>query len=260
MADGSQYTLQMQAKAVITNPDEMGGNEKELVEKVLSCKDYKKVFSELIKQTPQETKITKEHVVSAITYYYSKFSQHASPFDLAMNNQIELNESVQTGFNIFMSKAQCATCHFAPHFNGVKPPYVGSEFEVLGVPSDTSYSSLSKDKGRYNINPAEETLHAFRTGTLRNIAQTKPYMHNGIFNTLEQVVSFYNNGGGLGHGLNVPNQTLSGDSLHLSMEEQVQLIKFMEALTEDIPKETPPNQLPVSSNAMYKNRLVGGIY
>ena len=102
-----------------------------------------------------------------------------------------------------MSKAQCATCHFVPQFNGVKPPFVGSEFEVLGIPADTLYSELSKDNGRYNINPSKETFKAFRTGSLRNAGRTSPYMHNGVFKTMEQVIEFYNTGGGAGHGLKI---------------------------------------------------------
>jgi cytochrome c peroxidase len=66
---------------------------------------------------------------------------------------------------------------------------------------------------------------------VRNIAHTAPYFHNGAYNTLEEVVDFYNNGGGAGLGLDVPNQTLPADSLHLSDQEQKDLIAFMQALT-----------------------------
>ncbi len=100
-------------------------------------------------------------IVSAITIYYSQFSRYYSRFDEAVNNRdIHLSAGAKQGFNLFMSKAQCATCHFVPQFNGVKPPYVGSEFEVLGVPSDTTFKSLGSDKGRYDVNPADETRSA----------------------------------------------------------------------------------------------------
>ena len=122
-----------------------------------------------------------------------------------------------------MSKAQCATCHFVPQFNGVKPPYIGSEFEVLGVPKDIAFKSLNDDKGRHGVNPADEMDHAFRTGTIRNIAYTAPYMHNGVFKTLNEVIDFYDVGGGAGKGLSVTNQTLSSDSLKLTAEEKQDL-------------------------------------
>jgi len=260
MLDGKHISLQNQGKDVITNPIELGSSEKEVLLKILSCNDYKKTFSNLLKYTPQEKEITIEHITSAITFYFSKFSKHNSPFDNAMNNKANLDKMSHQGFNVFMSKAQCATCHFVPQFNGIKPPYVGSEFEVLGVPSDTSYSLLSKDNGRFGINPADETLNAFRTGSLRNIQFTKPYMHNGIFNNLMEVVEFYNGGGGAGRGLKVSNQTLSSDSLKLNIIEKNQLIAFMNSLSEDIPFEDLPLKLPLSKIKSLNTRKVGGDY
>ena len=260
MADGLHYTLLRQTKAVITNPIEMGSSEEEVVNKVMSCKEYARTFTKLLKYTPQEKEVTLDHIASAITFYYSKFSSYYSPFDNAMNQGAALTPAAQKGFNIFMGKAQCATCHFAPQFNGVKPPYIGSEFEVIGVPASPDYASLSQDKGRYAINPSEETMNAFRTGTIRNAAYTQPYMHNGVFKTLDEVIEFYNHGGGAGKGLQVPNQTLPSDSLQLTPIEKEYLIVFIQSLTENIQFETPPNQLPVSTNKQLNNRQVGGNY
>jgi cytochrome c peroxidase len=260
MADGLHISLQDQTKGVITNSLELACNEKDILKKVLSCEEYKTGFKNLLKYTPHIPEISLEHITSAITMYYNKFSSYESPFDLAMNNKKELNEKEKKGFNIFMSKAQCATCHFAPQFNGVKPPYVGSEFEVLGVPMDTSFNYLSEDKGRYLVNPAYETLGAFRTGTLRNAEKTKPYMHNGVFTDLNQVIDFYDAGGGAGRGLNVPNQTLSSDSLHLTIDEKVQLLAFIKTLNETIVFEQIPEKLPLSKVKKYNTRKVGGDY
>ena len=260
MADGLHTSLQDQTKAVITNSIELACNENDILKKILSCSEYKKKFTELLKYTPQQPKITLEHVSSAITLYYSKFSRYDAPFDKALNEKKELSATAKNGFNLFMGKAQCATCHFAPQFNGVKPPYVSSEFEVLGVPKDTSFNYLSGDKGRYLVNPSPETLSAFRTGTIRNVEKTKPYMHNGVFKDLRQVIDFYDAGGGVGRGLTVPNQTLSSDSLHLSMEEKNNLIAFMCSLTEDIVFEKLPEKLPESKIKKLNKRKVGGEY
>jgi cytochrome c peroxidase len=260
MLDGKHISLQAQTKDVITNSLEMGSEENEMVKKVMSCKEYNKAFTRLLKFTPQEKKVTADHIAAAITIYYGKFSKYYAPFDEAMNRQINATPDIQKGFNLFMSKAQCATCHFVPQFNGVKPPYVSSEFEVLGVPSDTTYKKLSGDNGRYPINPATETLNAFRTGTIRNASYTKPYMHNGVFTTLEQVIDFYDKGGGSGKGLTVPNQTLPADSLHLTVQEKQQLIEFVHSLNEQVHFESPPQQLPVSSNKAWNDRKIGGIY
>jgi len=260
MADGKHFNLQLQAKSVITNSIEMGSVENDVLQKIVSCPEYKAAFTELLPYTPTEKEISFDHVVSALTFYYSKFSNSLAPFDDAMNKQTEANKSVVNGFNVFMGKAECGTCHFAPLFNGVKPPYVGSEFEVLGTPKDKDYKELSADKGRYQINPSAETLNAFRTGTIRNGATTKPYMHNGVFNTLDEVIDFYDGGGGAGRGLKVDNQTLSSDSLHLSKQEKLDLITFIASLTEQIPIEKAPEKLPKSSNKVLNKRRVGGMY
>jgi cytochrome c peroxidase len=194
------------------NPIEMNGGGEELVKKVMSCKQYKDAFKKFLRYTPEEREVTLSHIVSAITYYYADFSSYSAPFDDAINNKETIEADVKKGFNIFMTKAQCGTCHFLPLFNGVKPPYIGSEFEVIGVPEDSAYHKLSEDKGRYNVNPAPETMNAFRTGTIRNATHTAPYMHNGVFQTLNQVIDFYDAGGGVGKKLVVNNQTLASDS------------------------------------------------
>lgn len=260
MQDGVHISLQDQALAVITNPAEMFCAEKEVLKKVLSCPEYKQAFKNLLKYTPQEPEINMQHISSALTLYYSKFSRAYSPFDEAMNNKASLTENEKKGFNVFMSKAQCATCHFVPQFNGVKPPYVGSEFEVLGVPADKEFTRLSADRGRYEVNPATETANAFRTGSLRNIERTKPYMHNGVFTTLEEVIDFYDAGGGAGRGLPVPNQTLSSDSLHLSKEEKYYLLAFMKSLNEKIDFDPVPTKLPESKIKNLNKRKVRGEY
>lgn len=260
MQDGRHITLQEQSVAVITNSLEMHCGEKDLLKKLMSCVDYKKSFTELLTYTPQESGVNMRHVTSALTSYYSSFSQFYSDFDLQIRSETEKNEDVASGYNIFMSKAQCATCHFPPQFNGVKPPFVSSEFEVIGVPSSTLFIALNPDTGRYGVNPAFETRHAFRTSTLRNIAKTGPYMHNGVFKSLSEVVDFYDAGGGAGLGLKVTNQTLSSDSLHLSPLEKKHLILFMESLTEHIPAILPPSQLPISKNKSLNTRKTGGVY
>lgn len=260
MQDGSMLSLQDQVKAVVSNSLEMGEQPEQVLKKVLACKDYKKTLEKIRRQVPEEGELRFEHLSSAITFYYGQFSASYSTFDKAMNRQVELDEESHKGFNLFMGKAQCATCHFLPHFNGVKPPYVGSEFEVLGVPSDSSFREPDGDAGRFVVNPAPETFRAFRTGTLRNISKSAPYMHNGLFKSLEEVIDFYDAGGGAGRRLHIDNQSLSADSLHLSVAEKKQLIHFMRSLNEDIQADRPPQALPLSKNNSLNTRIVGGTY
>jgi len=260
MLDGKHTSLQNQAKDVITNISEMACAEKDVLKKVLSCGEYKTAFKKFLKLTPTEKEITLEHITSALTLYYSKFSHYYSEFDKAMNQSQALNALAIQGFNVFMGKAQCATCHFVPQFNGVKPPYVGSEFEVLGVPNDSTFKQLSADKGRFVINPASEMASAFRTGSVRNAEKTKPYMHNGSFTNLNQVIDFYDAGGGTGRGLKLDNQTLSGDSLHLNQKDKKNLLAFIVSLNEEIAFEKPPEELPKSKIKALNKRKVGGEY
>ncbi len=248
MLDGKHVTLQLQAMDVIANPVELAGKKQELLDKILSCSEYKKSFTGFLKYIPQYKEVNTEQIVSAITFYYGQFSKFSSRFDDAMNDISSADEQVKNGFNLFMGKAQCGTCHFVPLFNGVKPPYVSSEFEVIGAPQDSAYSQISSDSGRYSLNRVKETLNAFRTPTVRNAEFTKPYMHNGVFFSLDQVIEFYNAGGGIGHGIRTDNQTLSSDSLNLSDEEKSDLISFIKSLSENITFEFPPDELPVSEN------------
>lgn len=260
MIDGKHYSMQHQAAGVIGSGPEMGGVEQDILKKIASCKTYRSGFEALMKYTPQSPELSMEHVASAITYYYCGFTKNRTPFDDAVLRKGALDADAIAGFNLFMGRAQCATCHFAPQFNGVKPPYAGSEFEVLGVPGDTTFTALSPDSGRACINPAPEMLHAFRTGTVRNAMRTAPYMHNGVFRTMDEVLEFYNRGGGAGRGMNVPNQTLSADPLGLSATDKEQLKAFVRSLNEPLPIVVLPQVLPRSSISALNGRKVGGSY
>jgi cytochrome c peroxidase len=119
--------------------------------------------------------------------------------------------------------------------NGLLPPdYKATEYEILGVPAtdDLTHPKKDKDSGRYNKFPTGYYIGAFKTPTLRNIAETGPYMHNGKFKSLASVLEFYNRGGGQGLGLDVPNQTLSSEPLHLTYKEKQQIILFLKALSD----------------------------
>ncbi len=260
MLDGKHISLLDQARTVVSNPVEMNADHHDIVNKVMSCESYAKAFRKFVKLTPNARKISIDHIVSAVILYYSQFSMYRSAFDEAMDKRAEIDMEARTGFNIFMSKATCGTCHFIPQFNGVKPPYTSSEFEVAGTPADTLFTRLSPDSGRFLINPEPEMLHAFRTGTIRNAEHTAPYMHNGVFKTLDEVIRFYDTGGATGNGLTVKNQTLPPDSLKLTSREKKQLVAFIHSLNEDIPFEEAPVTLPASKDKSLNIRKVGGEY
>lgn len=189
---------------------------------------------------------------SALAAYVKSLSSFNSPFDKYVRGEVDtIDIAVYEGFNLFMGKAVCGTCHFAPTFNGTVPPlYKESESEVLAVPvgHDTLNPVLDPDLGRYvNGRPTEKAdffKHSFKTPTIRNIALTAPYMHNGGYKTLEEVMDFYNRGGGVGMGLEVENQTLPFDSLALNKNEIHSIISFMQALTDTVGMTSIPKSLP----------------
>jgi cytochrome c peroxidase len=174
-------------------------------------------------------------VREALAAYIRSLTALNAPFDRALRGEVALGADARRGFNVFMGKARCGTCHFAPLFGGTLPPeFVMSDPEIIGVPARnvTRGATIDPDSGRGAIDRRGGMAHAFKTPTVRNTALTAPYMHNGAFRTLKDVIDFYDRGGGLGVGAKVPNQTLSPDSLHLTATDRRALIAFLQSLTD----------------------------
>ena len=162
-----------------------------------------------------------------------------------------------------MGKARCGGCHFAPLFNGTVPPaYERSEVEILGTIErfDTVRPRLDADPGRGPIVRIDIHHHAFKTPTLRNVALTAPYMHNGGLRTLEEVIEFYDRGGGKGMGVPIERQTLPADRLDLTLDEKRDLVAFMHALTDTTGLAQKPASLPSIAGAHGRARRSGGRY
>ncbi|HKO76997.1 MAG TPA: cytochrome c peroxidase [Flavobacterium sp.] len=219
--------LEDQAIAVITNENEMHGS---LEKSALDLKKSKKYATHFEKAFPNK-EITSFEIKNALASYIRSLSNYDSRFDGYMRGEEKFNLDEMAGFNLFTGKAKCATCHFIPLTNGTVPPnFDKSESEVLGVPGKDK--KIDGDLGKFDLTKAEVNRYSFKTPTIRNIALTAPYMHNGVFKTLEEVVDFYDEGGGSGLGFNLPNQTLPGDKLNLTPLEKKQLIAFMKTLTD----------------------------
>lgn len=225
--DSKVSYLEDQAVAVITNEIEMHGS---LEKSVKALKKDKKYVAEFKKAFPKN-EINEFGIKNALASYVRSLSNYNSKFDAYMRDEVEYSTDEKAGFNLFAGKAKCATCHFIPLTNGTVPPnFMKTESEILGVPNRHNY--LDADLGKYELTQAEIHRNSFKTPTIRNIELTAPYMHNGVFKTLEEVIDFYNKGGGIGLGFKVPNQTLPEDELLLSDKEKKQLIAFMKTLTD----------------------------
>lgn len=254
--------LETQFAHVIFNPDEFDMTYVEIISRLNSSDEYKALFEEAFGKNQN---INRRAVETAIASYLVTLRSFNSPVDQWLRGEGEVSAEVEAGYDLFMGKAACGTCHFAPTFAGLVPPYFSDmESEVLGVPADSARTRLDADLGRrlgLMKERSEIYNHSFKTITVRNVALTAPYMHNGVFATLEEVVDFYNRGGGTGHGFDVPNQTLPFDSLGLSETEERQIVAFMRALTDTTGMTSQPSRLPeVVGRPEWASRKSGGEY
>ncbi|HET6255415.1 MAG TPA: cytochrome c peroxidase [Puia sp.] len=207
--DGRSQSIQDQVRTVLANPAEMGAD---------------------------TTRMDMRQTTAALAAYIRSLKPFNSRVDrFFAGDHRTLAPAEIRGFNLFMGKARCGTCHFAPIFNGLRPPlYDRSEYEVLGTPAtdDLQHPKADPDSGRFGVYPIPFYRGAFKTPTVRNTAATAPYMHNGRFSDMSRLLDFYNKGGGTGIGLSPDNQTLDSRPLHLSPAEIRDLTAFITALTD----------------------------
>lgn len=228
--DSKVKRLEMQVLDVIHNPLEMGGDAALVASRLKDDPDYVVLFEKAYGGA-----INKSTTVNAISNYIRSLVSFNSRFDRYVRGERHLlTESEKNGFNIFSGKGKCATCHFAPIFNGLLPPhYKDNESEILGVPEAASKPAIiDPDLGKYNTTKLNLHLYSFKTVSVRNVELTAPYMHNGVFPTLEDVVEFYEKGGGAGQGMKLDSQTLPDAQLKLTDKEKNDLVNFMKSLTD----------------------------
>ena len=226
-------SLEAQLDSVLNNKLEMGSTLDEILPRLAANPEYVRMFSAYF---PEKNSLSGSNLKRALGVYIRSLESLYSPFDQYMaGTKAAIDSSVYNGFNLFMGKAKCGTCHFAPLFNGLVPPrFVRMESEVIGVPLtiDTLNPQLDPDLGRFGILPVKVVRHAFKTTTVRNTALTAPYMHNGVYATLEEVIDFYDKGGGAGLGIAPEHQTLPFDKLSLSDKEKKDIVAFLHSLTD----------------------------
>lgn len=170
--NGSARNLSQQAFGPITNPLEMGHNFKELVE-ILSKSDYKKLFNNIYSNG-----ITKENIVDAIAEFQKQLITPNAPFDRYLNgDENAISQTQKDGYRLFKSKG-CISCH-----NGIN--IGGQLFSRFGMVSLVNDSNL----GLYEVTKEEEDKFYFKVPSLRNVALTAPYFHDGSAITLHDAVS-----------------------------------------------------------------------
>ena len=180
--DGRATSLEQQAYEVIMNPDEMGGNADEIVRRLELEKTF---YPPLFQKAFGDEKITMQRVVQAIAAFERTIRAGRSKFDRFAGGKTEtFNDAELAGLHLFRTKARCINCHMGPMFSD-------DEYHNLGL---TYYGRKLEDLGRYDQTKLPEDVGKFRTPTLRNIDRSGPYMHNGVFPSLEGVLRLYNVG------------------------------------------------------------------
>jgi cytochrome c peroxidase len=214
--DGRASSLEQQALMPIENKDEMNLSIAEAVLRLRESKKYKKYFLKLQGRLPD-----KEGLASALAAFERTLETGNSPFDKYMNDddQKAISASAKRGHQLFLEKGKCFDCHFSPDFTA-------DEFKNIGLYDEQKL----KDKGRFTISNKTNDLGRFKVPGLRNIALTAPYMHNGMFKTLRQVIDYYDNPSSI-----VPNpinrDTSLSKPLNLTEQEKQDLEAFLISLT-----------------------------
>jgi cytochrome c peroxidase len=256
--DGRAGSLEEQAKGPIQAPIEMNQNPAHLVEKLQQIPWYRERFKKVF-----DSDVTFDNIAKAIAAFERTVVSKNVPFDRYLaGERSALDEDQIAGLRLFVGKANCVACHYGPNLTD-------NQFHALGVPEietlqkdsdriatrhffakDQGYKDekyghrIPADFGRELITKKKEDRGKFITPTLREISRTAPYMHNGAFTSLEEVVDFFDKGGGEG-----PKSPLL-KPLNLTEEEKAQLVAFLESLAGDeIVVEAP--ELPKKADGSF---------
>lgn len=235
--DGRASTLEEQMLEPLFSKKEMGNTPENLLSTLNGIENYRKLFAEAYPKRNREQPIALKEITKAIAAFQSslislnsKYDQYAHGYDEALNqNEIE-------GLNIFRSfVARCAECHTPPLFTN-------QQFAVIGTPEP---DDLPLDPGAEIPFKDKSLRGAFKVPSLRNIAQTAPYMHSGRFKSLRETVQFYTDG--RGHAVPEGENLLIHWHIwepNLTDYELDRLVDFLKTLTDESFKPKIPEVLP----------------
>tara|TARA_R110002049_G_scaffold239223_1_gene412294 strand:+ start:563 stop:1753 length:1191 start_codon:yes stop_codon:yes gene_type:complete len=235
--DGRATSLEEQMLEPLFSKEEMGNSPENLLRTINAIENYRKLFTEAYPERKRDQPIALKEITKALAAFQSslislnsKYDQYAHGYDGALNqNEIE-------GLNIFRSfVARCAECHTPPLFTN-------QQFAVIGTPEP---DGLPLDPGAEIPFNDKSLRGAFKVPSLRNIAQTAPYMHSGKFKTLRETVQFYTDG--RGHAVPEGENLLIHWHIwepNLTDYELDRLVDFLKTLTDESFKPKIPELLP----------------
>lgn len=231
--DGRARSLEDQAEQVLLNPQEMDCSEAVLLERIAPLPNYRDAFQEVF----GDPEVTLERVAMAIACFERTIVGGRSQFDRFLRGDYTaLSDSALRGLDLFRTDARCMNCHHGPLLTD-------NQFHDIGL---SYYGRKFEDLGRYEVTQRPEDVGKFRTPPLRNVANTRPYMHNGLFG-LPNALRMYNNG----MPTLVPKPEQQDDELFpkkshllrplgLNNQDLQDLESFMEALSEPTLRHRPP--------------------
>lgn len=221
--DGRAATLELQAIGPIENPMEMNLPYNVAVKRIQMEAEYNSLFQTIYNSKPDSFNIAN----ALAEFQRSLESDGSAPHDQWMNDidSFAMTASQIRGRVIFISdEFKCFDCHFSPDFTG-------DEFRNIGLFDGQNLT----DRGRFEITKDSSDLGKFKVPGLRNVALTAPYMHNGMFETLEEVIDYYSNPYDfVKNPLNI--DTLMIEPLNLTAQQKKDLVNFLQSLTD---KEIP---------------------
>jgi cytochrome c peroxidase len=209
--DGRAGSLEEQAIGPMANPIEMGNTHAAVVKTIQGIPGYAPLF----KQAFGSEEVSIDAIAKAIATFERTVLSGNAPFDrYVAGNKKAMPPAAIRGWDVYRNKAKCDQCHEGVNFTT-------NAYHNLGVGTDKP----KPDAGRMDFTKSEADWGAFKTPTLRDIARTAPYMHDGSLKTLEEVVDFYDKGG-------IPNKNLDErmKPLNLTAQEKADLVEFLKAL------------------------------
>lgn len=209
--DGRAGSLEDQAIGPMANPIEMGETHPNIVNKLKGIPGYRALFAKAF----GTEEITIEHAGKAIATFERTVLSGNSAYDKYQAGEKKaMSKSELNGMKVYFNKAKCDQCHEGINFTS-------NAYHNIGI----GMNKPNPDVGRYAVTKKDADWGAFKTPTLRDIARTAPYMHDGSLKTLEDVVEYYNKGGDSNKNLDEKMKPL-----HLTQQEKADLVAFMKAL------------------------------
>jgi cytochrome c peroxidase len=228
--DGRAPSLEKQAEGPVANPVEMANTLQAVEDKLNADAGYREQFVKAF----GPGRVTYEKVGKAIAAFERTVTSGNSPFDRWKfgRDRNAVSESVKRGFKVFSSKnkGNCTACHVIEKDYAL---FTDNKFHNVGVGADIDKLT---DQGRYDVTRNEADRGAFKTPSLRNVALTSPYMHDGSLKTLKEVIDFYIGGGNSNPHLDKNIRALD----FLTGQERADLLAFLNSLTGEMPPDVGP--------------------